>query len=196
METINRDDAWTILTEYNTESFHLKHAQIMEKTMFYFANELGYAEEADYWAMVGLMHDLDFERYPDEHCVRSQEIMRERGFSEDFIRSTASHGYGMTDADIEPTHEMEKLLFATDELTGLIGATALMRPSKSVMDLETKSVKKKFKTASFAAGCSREVISRGAELLGWQLEDLIGKTILAMRFAEEQGIRVYDEPKV
>ena len=181
---ITREAAWDLLTEYNKEEFHLTHAKTMEGVMRYFANELGYGEDADYWAMVGLLHDLDFELYPDDHCVKSQEIMREHGIDESFIKSTASHGYGLC-VDIKPEDEMEKILFATDELTGLIGAVALMRPSKSVQDLELKSVKKKYKSPSFAAGCSREVIAQGAEMLGWDLDELISRTILAMRTCEE-----------
>ena len=153
--------------------------------MRYFANALGYSEEADFWAIVGLLHDLDFERFPQEHCVKSQEIMAERGLDPRLIRATASHGWGLT-VDIRPEHTMEKVLYAVDELTGLIGAVALMRPSKSVMDLELKSVKKKFKQPSFAAGCSREVIQQGAALLGWDLDQLISETILAMRTVEAQ----------
>jgi len=175
---MTRDEAYALLCEYNKEAFHLKHAQIVEGVMRYFAKELGHDE--DFWGIVGLLHDLDFEVYPDEHCIKSQEIMRERGIDEAIIRATASHGYGLT-VDIAPEHEMEKVLFATDELTGLIGAVALMRPSKSVSDLELKSVKKKYKTPNFAAGCSREVIEKGAEMLGWTLDDLISRTILAMR---------------
>ncbi|MDR0415245.1 MAG: hydrolase [Prevotellaceae bacterium] len=148
--------------------------------MRYFALSLGYGDEADFWATVGLLHDLDFEVYPEEHCIRQQQIMRENGIDERLIRATASHGYGIT-TDIEPLHEMEKVLYAVDELTGLIGAAARMRPSKSVTDLEVSSVRKKYKSANFAAGCSREVIERGAAMLGWELDTLIGKTILAMR---------------
>ena len=177
---ITRDAAWELLTEYNKDEFHLSHAKIMEGVMRYFANELGYGEDADYWAIVGLLHDLDFEQYPDDHCVKSQEIMGEHGIDESLIKATASHGYGLC-VDIKPEQEMEKILFATDELTGLIGAVALMRPSKSVQDLELKSVKKKYKSPSFAAGCSREVIAQGAEMLGWDLDELISRTILAMR---------------
>ena len=183
--TLTRDDAWALLTKYNKEPFHLRHALTVEGIMRYFANELGYGNEADFWANVGLLHDLDFEQYPTEHCVKSQELMREAGLDEDIIRSTASHGYGLTSADIEPTHEMEKVLFAIDELSGLIGAAAIMRPSKSVQDLELKSVKKKFKDKKFAAGCSRDVITAGAERLGWTVDELIEKTILAMRVDED-----------
>ena len=180
---ISREEAWALLTEYNQDPFHLKHALILEDTMRWYAGELGYGEEADFWAMVGLLHDLDFERFPGQHCIRSQEIMGEKGLDERLIRATASHGYNIT-VDIRPEHEMEKVLYAVDELTGLIGACAIMRPSKSVMDMELKSVKKKFKQPSFAAGCSREVISAGAEMLGWELDDLISRTILAMRGSE------------
>lgn len=181
---MTREEAWNLLTEYNQEHFHLKHALTVEGVMRYFANKLGYGEEADFWAMVGLLHDLDFEKYPEQHCIKEQEIMRERGLNERLIHATASHGYGIT-VDIQPEHEMEKVLYAVDELTGLIGAVALMRPSKSVSDLEVKSVKKKYKSANFAAGCSREVIQRGADMLGWDLSELIGETILAMRSCEE-----------
>lgn len=180
---LTREEAWKLLTEYNQDAFHLKHAQIVEGVMRYFARELGYGEQEEFWGIVGLLHDLDFERYPEQHCIKEQEIMRERGIDEVVIHATASHGYAIT-VDIRPEHEMEKVLYATDELTGLIGAVALMRPSKSVSDLELKSVKKKYKNAHFAAGCSREVIERGAELLGWSLDDLISRTILAMRSIE------------
>lgn len=183
---ISREQAWALLTEYNKEDFHLKHAQIVEGVMRYFANKLGYEDEADFWANVGLLHDLDFEIYPEQHCIKEQEILRERGIDERLIRAVASHGYALT-VDIEPQHQMEKILYATDELTGLIGAVALMRPSKSFMDLELKSVKKKYKTANFAAGCSREVIERGAGMLGWELDELIEQTILALRLVESQN---------
>lgn len=179
MET-TREAAWALLTEYNQGEFHLKHARTVEDVMRWYANELGYSEEADFWAVVGLLHDLDFEQFPEQHCVKSQEIMKERGLEERLIHATASHGYGLV-VDIRPEHEMEKVLFAVDELTGLIGAAAAMRPSKSVSDLELKSVKKKFKDHRFAAGCSRDVIQQGAEMLGWDLDTLIERTILAMR---------------
>jgi Predicted hydrolase (HD superfamily) len=192
-KTISREQAWELLTRYNKEEFHLKHAQIVESVMRYFAQTSGYGEEADFWAMVGLLHDLDFELYPEQHCIKGQEIMREHGLDERLIRATASHGYALT-VDIEPEHPMEKTLYAVDELTGLIGAAALIRPSKSVMDMEVKSVRKKYKSPAFAAGCSREVIERGAKMLGWELDELFEKTIQAMRFAEEQGVRVYDAP--
>lgn len=168
------------LTEYNQDEFHLLHAQTVENTMRYFARELGFADEEDFWGIVGLLHDLDFEKYPEEHCIKSQDIMKERGIDEKIIHATASHGYAIT-VDIKPEHEMEKVLYAVDELTGLIGAVVLMRPSKSVQDLTLKSVKKKYKSKNFAAGCSREVIERGADMLGWTLEDLIQRTIDALK---------------
>ena len=177
---LNREEAWALLTEYNQDPFHLHHARTVEGVMRYFAQELGYGDEVDFWGIVGLLHDLDFERYPDQHCIQSQEIMRERDLDERLIHATASHGYGIT-VDIQPEHEMEKVLFATDELTGLIGAAALMRPSKSVQDMELKSLKKKFKDKKFAAGCSREVIERGADMLGWTLDELMEQTIAAMQ---------------
>ena len=164
--------ALDLLKEYNQWDFHLKHAYVVSDVMGWFAEQLGYGDERELWSSVGLLHDLDFEQYPEEHCVKSQEIMRERGLEERLIRATASHGYGLV-SDIKPEHLMEKVLFATDELTGLIGAAALMRPSKSVSDLEVKSVKKKFKDKKFAAGCSREVILQGAEMLGCELDELI-----------------------
>ena len=177
---MTREEAWELLTEYNQDEFHLQHAQTVENTMRYFARELGYGKEEDFWGIVGLLHDLDFEKYPEEHCIKSQEIMKERGIDEKIIHATASHGYAIT-VDIRPEHEMEKVLYAVDELTGLIGAIVLMRPSKSVQDLTLKSVKKKYKSKNFAAGCSREVIERGADMLGWTLEDLIQRTIDALK---------------
>lgn len=179
-DTLTRDEAWALLTEYNQDPFHLEHAQIVEQTMRYFADKLGYGDEKDFWGIVGLLHDLDFEQFPDQHCRKEQEILRARGVDERIIHATASHGYGIT-VDIQPEHEMEKVLYATDELTGLIGAVALMRPSKSVQDLTLKSVKKKYKSKNFAAGCSRDVIERGADMLGWTLDDLITQTIEALR---------------
>ena len=177
------EEAYEILKEYNEGDFHLKHGRIVGDCMRWFAQELGYGEEADFWQTVGILHDLDFEQYPDQHCVKSQEIMRQKGIDERIVRATASHGYGIT-VDIVPQHDMEKALYAVDELTGLIGAVAVMRPSKSVNDLEVKSVKKKFKDKRFAAGCDREVIQRGAEMLGWDLDFLIDKTIQAMRASD------------
>lgn len=181
---MTREEARNLLTEYNKDAFHLEHAQIVENTMRYFARELGYGEEEEFWGIVGLLHDLDFEQFPEEHCIKSQEIMRERGIDEKIIRATASHGYAIT-VDIKPEHEMEKVLYAVDELTGLIGAVVLMRPSKSVQDLQLKSVKKKYKSKGFAAGCSREVIERGAEMLGWTLDELIQRTIDALKTFQE-----------
>ncbi len=180
---ITREAALELLKEYNKEEFHIQHALTVEGVMKYFANTLGYGEDVEFWSMVGLLHDLDFEVYPSEHCIKVKEIMKEHGISDELIHAVVSHGYGLT-VDVEPVHEMEKVLFATDELTGLIWACALMRPSKSVMDLELKSVMKKFKAPKFAAGCSREVIQKGADMLGWTLERLIEDTILAMRSIE------------
>lgn len=181
---LTREEAWQLLLEYNKEPFHLRHALTVEGIMRYFAQDLGYTQETDFWGIVGLLHDLDFEEYPEDHCVKSQEIMRTHGIDENIIRATASHGYGLTKADIPPEHTMEKILFAVDELSGLIGAAALMRPSKSVQDMELKSLKKKFKDKHFAAGCNRDVIKQGAEMLGWTLDELIEKTIIAMRVDE------------
>lgn len=177
---ITREEAYALLTEFNKEPFHLQHALTVEGVMRYFAKELGYADEEDFWGMVGLLHDLDFELYPDRHCVKCVEIMRERGLDERLIHAVASHGFGIC-SEVEPEHQMEKVLFATDELTGLIGAAALMRPSKSVADMELKSLKKKYKDKKFAAGCSREIISKGADMLGWQLDELLEKTLDAMK---------------
>jgi predicted hydrolase (HD superfamily) len=183
---ITRQEAWNLLNEYNKEEFHIQHALTVEGTMKYFAEKLGYEDEAEFWAMVGLLHDLDFEMYPEEHCTKTQEIMRARGIDERLIRAAASHGYGLCVGEQpKPEHDMEKVLFAVDELTGLIGAAARMRPSKSVMDMEISSVKKKFKDKKFAAGCSRDVISQGADMLQWELAKLFEETILAMRSCEE-----------
>ena len=182
--TFSREEAWNLLKQYNQEPFHLKHALTVEGVMRYYAEKLGYADAVDFWGIVGLLHDLDFEQFPDQHCIKEQEILKEHDAEDALIHAVASHGYLLT-VDIMPQHEMEKVLYAVDELTGLIGAVALMRPSKSVMDLELKSVKKKYKNAKFAAGCSREVIERGAEMLGWELDDLIQKTIEAMSSCED-----------
>jgi predicted hydrolase (HD superfamily) len=182
---LSRDSAWELLTKYNSEPFHLRHAVTVEGVMRWFANELGYGDEADFWALVGLLHDLDFEKYPEQHCIKTEEILHENDYPEALIHAVVSHGYELT-VDVKPEHQMEKVLYATDELTGLIGAVALMRPSKSVSDLELKSVKKKYKSANFAAGCSREVIQKGADMLGWDLDELISKTILAMRSCEAE----------
>ncbi len=177
---ISREKAWELLCRYNKEEFHLRHALILEGVMRWFAEQEGFGGEADFWATVGLLHDIDFELWPEEHCVKCRELLSDAGLPEIFIRAVVSHGWGIV-SDVRPEHTMEKILYATDELTGLIGATALMRPSKSVQDMELSSVRKKFKTPAFAAGCSREIIANGAELLGWSLDDLISKTILAMR---------------
>ena len=179
-----RAQALDLLKEYNKEPFHLRHAFTVEAVMRWYANELGYGGQADFWAMAGLLHDLDFERYPDEHCVKVREIMEEKNLDPALIHAVVSHGWGMTGGDAQPEHEMEKVLFAADELTGLIGAAALMRPSKSVQDMELSSLKKKFKDRKFAAGCSRETIAQGAEQLGWELPDLLERTLRAMKATE------------
>ncbi len=181
---ITRTDAYALLKKYNKEKFHIQHALTVEAVLRWFAETLGYGEEAEYWAITGLLHDIDFELYPEEHCKKAPELLRDGGVAEDMIYSVCSHGYGIC-SDVEPKHEMEKVLFAVDELTGLIGAAAKMRPSGSVMDMELSSLKKKFKDKRFAAGCSRDVIKTGAERLGWTLEELMGRTILAMRSCEE-----------
>lgn len=182
---ITKEKAWELLKEYNKDEFHLQHADTVSFVMEHFANKLGFEDEVEFWGIVGLLHDLDFEMYPDEHCIKIQEILSERGVDDGIIRSTASHGYGLTDVTIKPEHLMEKILFATDELTGLIGAAALMRPSKSTLDMELKSLKKKFKTTSFAAGCSREAIKMGADMLEWELDYLLDETLKAMQEYEK-----------
>ena len=178
-----RAEALALLQKYNTEPFHMQHALTVEGVMRWFACARGYGEDADFWATVGLLHDVDFERWPEEHCQKAPELLREIGCSDAFIHAVCSHGYGLC-SDVEPTEEMEKILFAVDELTGLIGAAAKMRPSKSCQDMEVSSLKKKFKDKKFAAGCSRDVIRQGAERLGWTLEELMEQTILAMRACE------------
>ena len=180
---ITRQEALALLRKYNKDPFHIQHALTVEGVMRYFAGETGNGEEA-YWGIVGLLHDIDFELYPEQHCVKAPELLREAGVSEEMIYSICSHGYGIC-SDLEPKHQMEKILFACDELTGLIGAAARMRPSKSVMDMELSSLRKKYKDKRFAAGCSRDVINTGAEMLGWELDELLEKTILAMRSCEE-----------
>lgn len=180
---ITRDEAFELLRKYNSEKFHIQHGLTVEGVMRWYANDLGYGDDAEFWGIVGLLHDIDFEKYPEAHCIKAPELLREAGVSEDMIRAICSHGYDLT-VDIKPEHEMEKVLYATDELTGLIGAAALMRPSKSVMDMEVKSLKKKYKDKKFAAGCSRDVIEKGAEMLGWELPTLWEKTIEAMRSCE------------
>ena len=182
--TIARDEALDLLKQYNQEPFHILHGLTVEGVMRWYARELGYGEEEDFWGIVGLLHDIDFEQYPEQHCVKA-ELLRPAGVGEDMIRSICSHGYGIC-SDIEPEHEMEKVLFASDELTGLIGAAARMRPSKSTKDMELSSLKKKFKDKRFAAGCSRDVIRQGAERLGWELDELMEKTIQAMRDCEDK----------
>ena len=182
--TLTRQQALELLRKYNKEEFHILHGLTLEGVMRWYAKEQGYKEEEEYWGQVGLLHDIDFELYPEEHCKKAPELLQEAGVSQEMIRSICSHGYGLC-SDVKPEHEMEKILFAADELTGLIWAAAKMRPSKSVMDMEVSSLKKKFKDKRFAAGCSRDVIKEGAEGLGWTLEELMEKTILAMRSCEE-----------
>ncbi len=182
---LTRQQALELLQKYNKDSFHILHGLTVEGVMRWYAREEGYGEEEEYWGQVGLLHDIDFELYPEEHCKKAPELLREAGIGEDMIHSICSHGYGLC-SDVEPEHQMEKILFAADELTGLIWAAAKMRPSKSVMDMEVSSLKKKFKDKRFAAGCSRDVIKEGAERLGWTLEELMEKTILAMRSCEEK----------
>ena len=181
--SITRQQAYELLTKYNHEPFHIQHALTVEGVMRWYANELGHGDEADFWAIVGLLHDIDFELYPEQHCVKAPELLREGGASEEMIHAIVSHGYGLC-VDVKPELEMEKVLFAADELTGLIGAAARMRPSKSVSDMELSSLKKKFKDKKFAAGCSRDVIRNGAEMLGWELDTLLERTIQAMRVDE------------
>ncbi len=180
-----RDEALALLRQYNKEPFHLLHALTVEGVMAWYAGELGYGDQADFWSMAGLLHDIDFEQWPDQHCRKAPELLREAGADEALIHAVVCHGFGLC-SDVEPVHVMEKVLFAADELTGLIGAAARMRPSKSVQDMEVGSLKKKFKDKKFAAGCSRDVISQGAERLGWDLDVLLERTILAMRSCEER----------
>lgn len=183
-QTISREAALNALREYNKEPFHIQHALTVEGVMRWYANDLGYGEDADFWATVGLLHDIDYGMWPDEHCLKAPELLEKAGCDAEFIHAVCSHGYGIC-CEVEPTHEMEKVLFAADELTGLIGAAARMRPSKSCKDMELSSLKKKFKDKKFAAGCSREVITTGAERLGWDLDTLLGKTLEAMRSCED-----------
>ena len=183
MSEITRAQALELLRKYNKEPFHILHGLTVEGVMRYFATDLGYGDEADFWALCGLLHDVDFEMYPDEHCKKAPELLSEIGASEALVHAVCSHAYGSC-SDVEPVHQMEKVMFAVDELTGLIGAAARMRPSKSVMDMELSSLKKKFKDKKFAAGCSRDVIREGAERLGWTLDETLEKTILAMRSCE------------
>lgn len=190
MSEISREEAFALLKKYNKDPFHIQHALTVEAVMKWYADKLGYGEEKEHWGIVGLLHDIDFELYPVEHCLKAPELLREAGVSEDIIHGVVSHGYGITiecgvTLDVEPAHEMEKVLFAADELTGLIWAAALMRPSKSTKDMELKSLKKKYKSKGFAAGCSREVIERGADQLGWDLEKLLTMTLQAMADNED-----------
>ena len=191
MEHISREDAAALLKKYNKDPFHIQHAFTMEAIMQWYAKELGYENDAEYWGIVGLLHDIDFELYPEEHCLKAPELLKEGGVGDDIIHAVCSHGYGITvgcgkTIDVKPEHEMEKVLFAADELTGLIWAAALMRPSKSTKDMELKSLKKKYKSKGFAAGCSREVIERGADKLGWELEKLLTMTLQAMADCEDE----------
>jgi len=181
--SMERKNALNLLLKYNTEKYHIQHALIVEEVMKWYAKELGY--DADYWGIVGLLHDIDYEMYPQEHCTKAAEILRSEHYGEDLIHAVCSHGYGIV-ADVKPEHEMEKVLFAVDELTGLIGAAALMRPSKSISDMELKSVKKKFNDKAFAAKCSRDIIRNGAEMLGWELDQLLSMTLEAMRSSESR----------
>ena len=182
---ISRDAAFQLLKEHNKDAFHIQHAITVEAVMKWFAQDQGFGDEAEYWGIVGLLHDIDFEEYPEEHCIKAPELLRAGGVGEDIIHSVVSHGYSIT-VDVKPEHQMEKILFAADELTGLIWACALMRPSQSTKDMELKSLKKKYKNLKFAAGCSREVIGKGAELLGWELEELQQKTLDAMKASEDE----------
>ena len=185
MEHITREEAYDLLKKYNKDPFHIQHALTVEAVMKWYAEELGFGADAEYWGIVGLLHDIDFELYPEEHCIKAPELLREGGVGKDLIHGVVSHGYGIT-VDVAPEHEMEKVLFAADELTGLICAAALMRPSKSTKDMELKSLKKKYKSKGFAAGCSREVIERGAEQLGWELDKLLTMTLEAMKATEDE----------
>ena len=184
MPKISREEALALLKKYNKDEFHLRHAYTVEGVMRWYANELGYGEDADFWATSGLLHDIDYENWPEEHCKKAPELLAEISAPEELVHAVCSHAYGLC-SDVEPVHQMEKVLFAVDELTGLIGAAALMRPSKSTKDMELSSLKKKFKDKKFAAGCSRDVIAAGAERLGWELSDLLEKTIFAMRDCED-----------
>ena len=185
METkVTREAAWNLLKKYNQEEFHRIHGLTVEGTMRWFAKDQGYADEEEFWGLAGLLHDVDWEKYPEEHCKKAPELLAEIEAEPELVHAICSHGYGLV-SDVEPMHPMEKVLFAVDELTGLIGAAVRMRPSKSVQDLEVSSLKKKFKDKRFAAGCSRDVIKKGAEMLGWELPELFEKTILAMRSCED-----------
>jgi len=184
--SLTREEAWKLFNNYNKDPFHVQHALTVEGVMKWYAGELGFGSEADFWAAVGLLHDIDFEQFPQEHCVKARALLEDSGANKELIRAVCCHGWGLTAVADKPEHLMEKVLYAADELTGLIWAVAIIRPSKSVMDLELKSVKKKFKTLTFAAGCNREVIEKGAAELGWELDKLIEQTILAMRSCEAE----------
>jgi len=191
MQHISREQAYELLRKYNRDPFHIQHAFTVEAVMKWYAKVRGYGTDADFWGIVGLLHDIDFEQYPEEHCVRAPELLRAGGAGEDLIHAVCSHAFGHTTGngirvDVEPVHEMEKILFSVDELTGLIWSASLMRPSRSTKDMELKSLKKKYKTKAFAAGCSREVIERGAEQLGWELDTLLEQTLQAMAETEDE----------
>lgn len=179
------NEALELLKKYNKDPFHIRHAITVGYVMDWFARQLGYSDESEHWKTVGILHDIDFEQFPDQHCIKAPELLREAGISEDIIHSVVSHGYGIT-VDVKPEHMMEKVLFASDELTGLIWAAALMRPSKSTKDMDLKSLKKKYKNKKFAAGCSRDVIEQGADMLGWELDELLEKTLSAMQACEDE----------
>ena len=191
---ITEEQAVGLLLKYNKDSFHLQHAATVQSVMKWYSEKLGYGDDADNWGLVGLLHDIDFEKYPDEQCIKAPELLAEIGASDELIHAVCSHGYEIT-VDIKPEHEMEKVLFAADELTGLIGAAALMRPSKSVSDMELKSLKKKFKDKKFAAGCSRDIITKGALMLGWELDKLLDMTLCAMRDKENEITENYSKLK-
>jgi predicted hydrolase (HD superfamily) len=182
--SLTRQQAWDLLKQYNKDPFHLQHALTVEGVMKWFAKDQGFGDEEEFWGNVGLLHDIDFEQFPEQHCLKAPELLSAGGADEATIHAVCSHGYDLTAVEAKPEHQMEKVLFAADELTGLIWAAAIIRPSKSVLDMEVKSVKKKYKTPAFAAGCSRPVIEKGAAILGWELDTLIEKTILAMRSCE------------
>jgi predicted hydrolase (HD superfamily) len=184
--SLTRTQAWELLKQYNKDPFHLQHGLTVEGVMKWFAKDQGFGDEEEFWGNVGLLHDIDFEQYPEQHCIKAPELLRSGGADEALIHAVCSHGYDLTAVEAKPDHQMEKVLYAADELTGLIWAAAIIRPSKSTQDMEVKSVKKKFKTPAFAAGCSRPVIEKGAAMLGWELDALIEKTILAMRSCEAE----------
>ncbi len=189
---ITREEAIQLLKQYNKDPFHIRHALTVEAVMRWYAENRGYADEADFWGLVGMLHDIDFELYPEEHCLKAPELLRKGGVPEEMIHAVVSHGYGIT-VDVKPEHEMEKILFASDELTGLIWAAALMRPSKSTKDMELKSLKKKYKSKGFAAGCSREIIAEGADMLGWDWDTLRQQTLQAMQETEDRILAEYDK---